>query len=32
VAGRWGLSYKKSFFAVYFWFLSADPENLSAGR
>jgi hypothetical protein len=30
VAGRWGLSYKKSFF-VYFRVLRADPENLSAG-
>jgi hypothetical protein len=30
VAGQWGPSYK-IFFAIYFWFLSADPENLSAG-
>jgi hypothetical protein len=32
VVGRWGLSYRKSFFAVYFQFLSADSENLSASR
>jgi hypothetical protein len=24
-------SYKKSFFSIYFRFLRADPENLSAG-
>jgi hypothetical protein len=30
VAGRWGLSYKKVIF-LFFRFLSADPENLSAG-
>jgi hypothetical protein len=30
-ADQWGPSYKKVFFAVYFWFLSADPEKLSAG-
>jgi hypothetical protein len=30
LAGRWGLSYKKSF-SVYFRFLSTDPENLSVG-
>jgi hypothetical protein len=28
---QWGPSYKNIFFAVYFQFLSADPENLSAG-